>query len=65
MSQSKDKVAISDKIKQLEKEVAWFEGDDFVIEQALERYQALAQLSNEIEHDLADLENTITNIGKQ
>ena len=39
---------------------AWFESDDFDIEQAIERYQAAEKLAGEIEKDLDGLRNKVT-----
>lgn len=62
---TKNKQTIEEKIKQLEREVAWFESDEFVLDEAIERYEKLAALSKTIEEELQDLENTITHITKE
>lgn len=51
---------VEEKMMQLREMVAWFEGDDFVLEQASEKFQAAATLANEIEKDLSELKNTVT-----
>lgn len=62
---TENKQTIEEKIKQLEREVAWFESDEFVLDEAIERYEKLAALSKKIEKELQELENTITHITKE
>lgn len=50
---------ISNKIKQLDEAVEWFYGEDFVLDQALEKYQAATKLASAIEKDLAELKNKV------
>ena len=57
---SKSEKTISQKIEELRQMAAWFESDDFDIEQAIERYQAAEKLAGEIEKDLDGLRNTVT-----
>jgi exonuclease VII small subunit len=57
---SKSKKTISQKIEELRQMAAWFESDDFDIEQAIERYQAAEKLAGEIEKDLDGLRNKVT-----
>lgn len=40
--------------------VAWFEGDEFELEQAIETYGRAEKLAAEIELDLANVKNEIT-----
>lgn len=40
--------------------VAWFDSDEFVLEQALEKFQAAKALADAIETQLSELENSIT-----
>jgi exonuclease VII small subunit len=40
--------------------VAWFEGDEFELERALETYGKAEKLAAEIEHDLTGLKNEVT-----
>lgn len=54
-----EKNNISDKIKQLDEAVEWFYSDDFVLDQALEKYQAADKLAKTIEKDLAELKNKV------
>lgn len=51
--------SISNKIKQLDESVEWFYGDDFILDQALEKYQAATKLAAAIEKDLSELKNKV------
>ena len=51
---------IAEKLARLNEMVAWFEGDDFVVEEALERFAAAEKLAGEIEAELASFKNKIT-----
>lgn len=50
---------ITNQIKQLDEAVEWFYGEDFVLDQALEKYQAATKLASAIEKDLAELKNKV------
>lgn len=52
--------SIEEKMKQLRELVAWFEGDDFVLEKASEKFNQATRLASEIEKELSELKNTIT-----
>lgn len=58
MSKNNDKT-IQDKIDDLDKLVAWFDGDDFQLEQASEKLKQAAALATEIENDLQSIANDI------
>lgn len=60
---SKNK-SVQEKITELNKMVEWFNGEDFVLEEALDKYQVAENLAKEIEQDLLSLKNEI-NIVKQ
>ncbi|AHB42440.1 hypothetical protein RAAC3_TM7C00001G0594 [Candidatus Saccharibacteria bacterium RAAC3_TM7_1] len=51
---------VEEKMSELRKMVAWFESEDFVLEQASEKFTAAATLAKEIEKDLSELKNTVT-----
>lgn len=53
---------IEDKIASLEKLVAWFDSDDFVLEQALSKYKEAEQLAADIQRDIAELKNIVEQI---
>lgn len=50
---------IQQKIDELNKLVAWFDGDDFSLEQAIDQFNKAEQLANEIERDIASFKNDI------
>jgi exodeoxyribonuclease VII small subunit len=50
---------IEQKMSELRTAVAWFESDEFSLDEATERYKAAAQLAQKIEKDLRDMENSV------
>ena len=50
---------ITEKIAQLDQSIEWFYGDDFSLEQALDKYQSAAALAQDIKQDLAELKNKV------
>jgi exodeoxyribonuclease VII small subunit len=50
---------IQEKTARLDQLVAWFDSDDFELEQALGKFAEAEKLAEEIEHDLAALKNNI------
>lgn len=56
---AKNKPTIAEKTAQLNELVAWFDGDEFEIEKALDKFTEAEKLAAEIEHDLLTLKNTI------
>ena len=56
--------SIEEKMNQLRELVTWFESDEFVLEQASDKFKAAATLAKEIEHDLTKLKNDITVVKK-
>lgn len=60
MSKQSEQKTVSEKMNELSELVAWFEGDEFELEQALETYSEAEKLAAEIEHDLSSLKNEIT-----
>ncbi len=53
------KQSISSKISKLDQTVEWFYGEDFTLDQALEKYQSATNLAKEIEQDLSVLKNQV------
>lgn len=51
---------IEDKMNELRTLAAWFEGDEFTLTDAKQKFEDAAKLAKEIERDLADMENSIT-----
>lgn len=45
--------------------MAWFEGDDFTLEQSIEKFNEAKKLADEIQADLNDFKNKITVVQKQ
>ena len=55
-------LTLEEKIAKIERETAWFEGDDFVLEKAIEKYNEIIALVAEVEKELTELENTIIDL---
>ena len=55
-------LTLEEKIAKIERETAWFEGDDFVLEKAIEKYKEIIALVAEVEKELTELENTIIDL---
>ena len=56
---TKNNLKIADKTAKLNELVAWFDSDDFELEQALDKFTEAEKLAGEIEHDLLALKNNI------
>ncbi len=56
---STQKSSLKDKTAKLDELVAWFNGDDFTLEEALDMFKAAEKLAAEIEHDLVELKNEV------
>ncbi|MDQ5982533.1 MAG: exodeoxyribonuclease small subunit [Patescibacteria group bacterium] len=61
---TKDNQTIQQKIDQLDQAVAWFESDDFELEQASVKLKEAAKLAADIEHDLDNVANDIQIVKK-
>lgn len=57
---TKNNSTIAEKTAQLNELVAWFNGDEFILEQALDKFKEAETLAAEIEKELQELKNTIT-----
>lgn len=55
-------LTLEEKIAKIEREIAWFEGDDFVLDKAIEKYKEIIALVAEVEKELTELENTIIDL---
>lgn len=55
-------LTLEEKIAKIERETVWFEGDDFVLEKAIEKYKEIIALVAEVEKELTELENTIIDL---
>lgn len=62
---AKNNPTISEKTLQLNELVAWFDSDDFELEQALDKFAQAEKLASDIETDLQALKNNITVIKKK
>ena len=60
-----NKLTLDGKIKELEMQVAWCEGDSFDVEEAVNRYKTARKLSLDIAKDIEELKNVITVIKKE
>lgn len=56
---STQKSSLKDKTAKLDELVAWFNGDDFTLEEALDMFKAAEKLAAEIEHGLVELKNEV------
>ncbi len=61
----KSKQTVQEKIAALQELTAWFEGDTFELEQALEKFKEAQKLADEIEQDLTSLHNEVTVLRQQ
>ena len=61
MTQSK---SIQEKTAELNELVAWFDSDDFALEQALDKFKVAEKLAQDIEQDLTTLRNNIEVVKK-
>ena len=61
---TKSEKTIQEKISQLDELVAWFESDDFQLEQASAKLKEAAKLASDIEHDLNAVANDIEQVKK-
>lgn len=57
---TKNNQSISDKIAKLDELVRWFDSEEFVLDQAIERFEAAKQLADDVTQDLVQLKNDIT-----
>ena len=59
MSKPETNQSIATKMTELERQVAWFDGDEFQLEQAIDKFHDAESLARDIEHDLDELKNEI------
>ena len=50
---------IQEKTIELDKLVEWFDGDDFKLEEALDKFKEAEKIADDIENDLLSLKNEI------
>lgn len=58
------KKTINEKLEELQSGMAWFDSDDFSLEEASQKYKNLASLAQDIEKDLNELKNEINVIAE-
>lgn len=51
-------------MNELRQAALWFESDEFSLTDAPDKFALAAKLAKEIEHDLAEMENTVTVLKK-
>jgi exonuclease VII small subunit len=62
---SQPKLDIKEKMAKLDELLAWFTGDDFELEAALDTFSEAKALADSIDADLVAMKNTITVLGEQ
>lgn len=60
MSGKSKEPTIAEQIAKLDELIAWFESDDFVIEEAIDKFAEAEKLAAKIDEDLSNLKNEIT-----
>ncbi len=60
MSAAKNDKPLSDQLRQLDELIAWFDHDDFDLDEALKKFDEGVKLTSTIEERLQKLENKIT-----
>lgn len=61
---TKNNVTIAELMAELDRQLEWFESEDFVVEEAAQRFKEASQLAEEIERRLSEVKNEI-NVIKQ
>ena len=62
---SKIKPSIREKMAELDELIAWFDSEDFELEEAIEKFALAKKIAENIENELLVVKNTITVIGEQ
>lgn len=60
MSNPRNDTSLNDQLHELDELIAWFDQDDFDLDEALKRFDQGVKLTEEIEERLKKLENKIT-----
>ncbi len=61
MSEKSNKT-ISAMLAELDQQVQWFEGEDFVLEEAIEKFREAEKLAKQIEEELGTFKNKINQL---
>jgi exonuclease VII small subunit len=59
------KPSIAEKTAKLDELVAWFDSDEFELEQALDKFKQAEKMAADIEQDLLELKNEVNVIKKR
>ena len=59
MSDKNNQATVAEKMAQLDEMLAWFDSEEFELEQAIEKYEAARKLAADIEASLLALKNEI------
>jgi len=59
---NKSSKTVQEKIAELDGLMAWFDGEEFELELAIDKFAAAEKLAKDIEHDLETLKNTIVKV---
>ncbi len=62
---SKAKPSITQKMKELDELLTWFDSDDFELEKAVDTYKQAEELVRAIENDLMEVKNTISVVSER
>lgn len=65
MSQQNNQPSIEAELAELDQMVAWFEGESFTLEEAMQHYEKAEALAKRIETRLAELKNEVTVLKKK
>jgi exodeoxyribonuclease VII small subunit len=65
MSQQNNTPSVESELNELDKMVAWFEGETFTLDEAVDHYQEAQKLAVHIESRLAELKNEVTVLKKK
>lgn len=65
MSQQNNQPSIEAELAELDQMVAWFEGESFTLEEAMQHYEKAEALARRIETRLAELKNEVTVLKKK
>lgn len=60
MSNAKNDKPLNDQLRELDELIAWFDQDDFDLDEALKKFDEGIKLTEDIEERLKKLENKIT-----
>lgn len=61
----KNNMTIKEQLQQLDELISWFEGDDFTLEEAVEKFKAAERLAEDIRQKLSSLKGDITVLGQK